>query len=52
MYIGGLAFRRAAIKPVTSYPVSMLVLGQFRACELDSSIPHVLQMIVAARGGE
>jgi hypothetical protein len=48
----GLAFRRAALKPVTSYLASMLVLGQFRACELDGLTPHVLQMIVAARGGE
>ncbi len=48
----GLAFRHAAEKPVTSYPCSKLVLGQFRACELDSLTPHVLQMIVAARGGE
>ncbi len=48
----GLAFRRAAIKRVTSYPGSILVLGQFRACELDILTPHVLQMIVATRGGE
>ena len=48
----GLAFRRAAKMPVTSYSDSVLVLGQFRACELDSLSPHVLQMIVAARGGE
>jgi len=48
----GLAFRHAAKKPVTSYPCSILVLGQFRACEVDGLTPHVLQMIAATRGGE